>query len=203
MRQLGLKKSDEDDETAINNHIDNINFDLVILTEHFDEGIILLKRKLCWDFEDILYVKLRDSSKKKNGHSYNSKATNQSEKQEGLKTATMHDFYRDWSRADYILYNRMNYTFWQKYNKEPSIDKELLHFKKTRLKVEEFCTNALQHNKKGLRSENLQVVLSTLRNTSHYTLTIEKSKWNNVFTIDIFKCLLLKSGDNIMRDIFK
>ncbi len=203
MRQLGLDKFYQDDEKVINNHIDNLNFDLVILTEYFDEGILLLKRNLCWDLEDILYVKLRDSSKKRNSHPSDVMVNNQTEKQESLKEANLHHFYMEWSWADYILYERMNRTFWQKYKQEPNIDEELLHFKETRLKVEEFCHHALQKNKQGLRNKNQQVVLNTLKKTSNYTLTIAKSRWNNVFRINIFKCLLLKSSDNIMRDVFK
>ena len=204
MRQLGLEKSDQENETAINYHIDNLNFDLVILPEHFDEGMVLLKRKLCWDLEDILYVKLRDMSKKENSHpSEANNVKNQTAKQEDLRVEKLHDFYKNWSRADYILYERMNQIFWQKYEQEAYIDEELLYFKETRLKMEEFCQSALENNKKGLSSKNQQVVLNTLNKNSNHTLTIGKSRWNKEFRMDIFKCFLLKSSDSIMKDIFR
>ncbi|KAK6194600.1 hypothetical protein SNE40_000206 [Patella caerulea] len=31
-------------------------FDMIMVTEYFDESLILLKRKLCWTFQDILYI---------------------------------------------------------------------------------------------------------------------------------------------------
>ncbi len=145
MRQLGLRKADQDNKTAINNHIDNLKFDLVILTEDFDEGIVLLKRKLCWHLENILYVKLRDSSKKRSSH----KALSKIEKQANSMIDYMHNFYKEWSRTDYILYNRMNNTFWQKYNQEANIDEEVVYFKETRMKEGRFCKGALQFYGEG------------------------------------------------------
>ena len=96
----------------------------------------------------------------------------------------------------------MNNTFGHKYNQEPNINEELLYFKETRMKVEQFCKSALQLYGKGLRNSNLDVVLNTLRHGSDYTLRVEKSKWNDVFIIDMFTCLVLKTKDIIMRDIF-
>ena len=30
--------------------------DFVLITEYMDESLVLLKRKWCWDMEDILYL---------------------------------------------------------------------------------------------------------------------------------------------------
>lgn len=32
--------------------------DLVLIMEYFDESLILLKRKLCWELDDMLYFRL-------------------------------------------------------------------------------------------------------------------------------------------------
>ena len=34
-------------------------FPIVSITEHFDESLILMRRKLCWDLKDILYFALK------------------------------------------------------------------------------------------------------------------------------------------------
>ena len=34
-------------------------FQIVSITEHFDESLILMRRKLCWDLKDILYFTLK------------------------------------------------------------------------------------------------------------------------------------------------
>ncbi|KAK6194858.1 hypothetical protein SNE40_000397 [Patella caerulea] len=31
-------------------------FDMIMVTEYFDQSLILLKRKLCWNFQDIIYI---------------------------------------------------------------------------------------------------------------------------------------------------
>ena len=41
-------------------------FDLIMITEYFDESLILLKRLLRWEFQDIVYTKLRSKKKKIN-----------------------------------------------------------------------------------------------------------------------------------------
>ena len=33
-------------------------FDLVLLAERFDESLIVMKNLLCWDLEDITYLKV-------------------------------------------------------------------------------------------------------------------------------------------------
>ena len=34
-------------------------FDLVLLVERFDESLVVMKDLLCWDIEDIMYLKVR------------------------------------------------------------------------------------------------------------------------------------------------
>ena len=34
-------------------------FDLVLLAERFDESLVVMKDLLCWDIEDIMYLKVR------------------------------------------------------------------------------------------------------------------------------------------------
>lgn len=34
---------------------------MVIITEHYDESLIMLRRQLCWDAEDIVYLSLKVS----------------------------------------------------------------------------------------------------------------------------------------------
>ena len=34
-------------------------FKMVLITEHFDESLVLLRRNLCWDLEDIMYTAMK------------------------------------------------------------------------------------------------------------------------------------------------
>ena len=39
----------------------NHDFALVLITEHYDESLIMLRRQLCWEPEDIVYMSLKVS----------------------------------------------------------------------------------------------------------------------------------------------
>ena len=90
MFDFGLDPKYFDDDVRVQQKIQEIDetFDLVIISEHFDNGIILLKRALCWSNEDIVYI------------SHNAA-------QVGLKSNISEVAERrlkDWLRSDYKLY---------------------------------------------------------------------------------------------------
>ncbi len=57
-----LKNKTETD-IFIREKLDKI-FQLVLIKEYLHESLVLLKRKLCWDLEDILYAPLKVSTEK-------------------------------------------------------------------------------------------------------------------------------------------
>ena len=99
---LGLHTSYHDNETAVRNAIQKIDedFALVLITDYYDESLVLLKRELCWDLDDIVYIKLnqrRNGDKVKKTHKKN-----------------LEDAIRRWNWADVLLYQHFNRTFWKK-----------------------------------------------------------------------------------------
>ncbi|KAF7647665.1 hypothetical protein LDENG_00168380 [Lucifuga dentata] len=69
-----------------------------MLTEHFEESLILLKDALCWDMDDLLFFKLntrKESTVSKLSLELRAKAL-------------------EWNRIDWKLYQHFNSTFWQK-----------------------------------------------------------------------------------------
>ncbi|XP_054916158.1 galactose-3-O-sulfotransferase 3 isoform X2 [Poeciliopsis prolifica] len=73
-------------------------FSLVMISEYFDESLILLRHLLSWDLEDILYVKLNmrtESSKKK-------------------LSPGLPEKIRAWNSIDAYLYEYFNASFWLK-----------------------------------------------------------------------------------------
>nr|XP_033813113.1 galactose-3-O-sulfotransferase 3 [Geotrypetes seraphini] len=73
-------------------------FSLVMIAEYFDESLVLLRRLLSWDLEDIVYVKL-------NMRSQESKVN---------ITLGLSDKIRAWNALDAQLYDHFNATFWEK-----------------------------------------------------------------------------------------
>ena len=57
---FGLPKTQFDNVTAVSAKIDEMRslLDLVLVAERFDESMVLLKHELCWDYEDVTYLKL-------------------------------------------------------------------------------------------------------------------------------------------------
>ncbi|XP_063956865.1 galactosylceramide sulfotransferase-like isoform X1 [Lytechinus pictus] len=74
----------------------DVHLDLVLITEHFDESLILLKNLMHWTFKDILYVK-------KNARARTSNITEEQRQQ-----------IREWNSADVSLYSHFNRTLWRK-----------------------------------------------------------------------------------------
>ena len=35
-------------------------FDLVLIADYFDESVVLMKRLLCWELDDVLFVKTNE-----------------------------------------------------------------------------------------------------------------------------------------------
>ena len=53
-----VSNTDEDFIHSRITEMDNI-FELVLLTDYFDESLIMMKHLLCWDWDDIIYVKFK------------------------------------------------------------------------------------------------------------------------------------------------
>ena len=71
----------------------------VMITDYFDESMVLLKEELCWDTEDISYLKSNsrqfggtESVREWLGPEYSQKLL-------------------DWNKADWKLYQHFNQTF--------------------------------------------------------------------------------------------
>lgn len=90
-------------KTAVKEYIEFIDqeFDLVMVADYFDESLILLKRLLRWNNEDIVYIKhnvaLRVRGKLKETFD------------EKLKKQIL-----DWNWADSLLFDHFNRTLWRK-----------------------------------------------------------------------------------------
>lgn len=74
------------------------NFHLILISEYFDESMILLKRALCWSLDDVVSFKLNSRSERTR------------------HTLSPHtaDKIRSWNALDWRLYLHFNATFWQR-----------------------------------------------------------------------------------------
>ena len=121
---MGLEQDDCHNMTLVKSYIDKMDreFDLVMITDYFDESLILLKRLLCWEFEDIVYIKLRVKKK-------------EIEFDEEVKRNIL-----AWNHADAILFDHFNKTFWRKILQAgPTFYEELKTFRRMNQEYQTLC----------------------------------------------------------------
>ncbi|XP_038059561.1 galactosylceramide sulfotransferase-like [Patiria miniata] len=101
---LGLEREDYKNLRAVEAAIDSLSrgMDLVMLNEYFDESLLLLKKLMCWDFQDIVYI---------------SKAVRRPSGNHTSIPAGLRDQILRWNAADLRLYQHFNRTFWTKVQK--------------------------------------------------------------------------------------
>uniref|UniRef100_A0A8C6PH99 Galactose-3-O-sulfotransferase 3 n=1 Tax=Nothobranchius furzeri TaxID=105023 RepID=A0A8C6PH99_NOTFU len=100
-------------------------FSLVMISEYFDESLVLLRHLLSWDLQDILYVKLnmrKESSKKSLSPALSQKI-------------------RAWNTVDAHLYDYFNASLWVKLSELglDSVAKEVKHLRQAQEKLIKRC----------------------------------------------------------------
>lgn len=124
---LGLDFRYFQNVTAVERYFDFLEneFDLIMIMEHFDESLLLLKRLLCWEMKDILYFKLNERQDK--------------QKRKFMSQEVTEDI-KSWNKADFMLYQHFNRTFWKKVKAEgPSFQRELRVFRRKNKALTRSC----------------------------------------------------------------
>ncbi|XP_066454274.1 galactose-3-O-sulfotransferase 2-like [Eleutherodactylus coqui] len=100
-------------------------FNLVLITEYFDESLILLKDALCWSFDDILSFPL-------NNRNATSRKILSEMTQEKIKT---------WNQLDWQLYVYFNKSFWEKVDMfgQDRMQREVQELRRRRIAQSEIC----------------------------------------------------------------
>ena len=127
MFDLGLSLKYYQNRTAVNEYIQFLDkeFDLVMIMDYFDESLVLMKRVLCWEIDDILYVKLNERQ----------------DKEKAIKLSVkVKENIRRWNKADVLLFDYFNATFWRKIKMEgPSFHEDLSAFRQRKQEIKQLC----------------------------------------------------------------
>ncbi|XP_033103065.1 galactosylceramide sulfotransferase-like isoform X2 [Anneissia japonica] len=130
MHDFGLTRTrDKSNEIKVKERIKSLDqdIDLVLISDYFDESMILLKELMCWDYDDIVYLPKVVRNKQR------------------VRELTLDEEQRirSWNKGDVILFDHFNRTFWTRveaFGKE-RMQKELEIFRKRKQIWEEKCTN--------------------------------------------------------------
>lgn len=100
MFDFGYDNTLESNDLRVTRAIQEVSerFQLVLLAEHFEESLILLKDALCWEMEDLLFLKLNVR-----------KGSSVSRLSPALRAKAL-----EWNSADWRLYRHFNDSFWAK-----------------------------------------------------------------------------------------
>ncbi|XP_071946746.1 galactosylceramide sulfotransferase-like [Antedon mediterranea] len=123
-RLLALPKSRYADKSFIQYKLKQLEFefDLVLMNEYFDESLILLRKLLCWQFKDMLYISKKIRNKRT------------------MMSRQLREKIRAWNSADVTLYNYFNQTFWRKVSEYgDSFSADLEHFIELKKETTEKC----------------------------------------------------------------
>ncbi|KAM4694392.1 galactose-3-O-sulfotransferase 2-like [Discoglossus pictus] len=132
-------------------------FNLVMITEYFDESLILLKDALCWSLDDVLSIPL-------NIRNYTGKVPINQETQERIKI---------WNKMDWQLYVYFNNSFWNRVErfgrKQMQIEVEELRRKRAQL-VESCFDNEYLVEEDKLHDKSLKPYQSGIAKILGYNL---------------------------------
>ncbi|XP_066278745.1 galactosylceramide sulfotransferase-like [Branchiostoma lanceolatum] len=124
---LGYPAEGAEDEERARRYISELeaDFTLIMLLEYLDESLLLLRRLMCWELEDIIYVTNNNRS-----YSYKEYVPSKKELTE----------LRQWKAVDYLLYDTFNKSLWQKITAQgPDFFEELHFFKEGKNRVNKYC----------------------------------------------------------------
>ncbi|XP_019616641.1 PREDICTED: galactose-3-O-sulfotransferase 4-like [Branchiostoma belcheri] len=159
-RDLGLNEKDYQNHTAVEDFIQGIDndFTMVMILEYLSESLVLLKRRMCWTFHDILYKYDRRSSRKQR-YTRNTPIT-----------VNMKDRFYKRNHADVMLYTHFKNSLQRQIEKKGAdFLQEVQYFKRVNKDVSRFC-----HSRKRKRKSRKMVV--------------PKSKWNEAFSVGSSFC---------------
>ena len=132
--ELGLDYRFYQNITAIKEYIAFLEreFDLVMISDYFDESVVLMKRLLCWEYDDILYFKANKRIDKERAVDLSEDA------KQNIKR---------WNKADVLPYQYFNQTFWRKIQLEgEDFYNDLATFRHKKAEMTRLCLTNVTSN---------------------------------------------------------
>ncbi len=204
-------------EAFIKENLDKL-FSFVVVTDYFDESLVMLKRKLCWDLKDIIYIPKNVNRKKKvnvldatiAARIRRGKASNQSKytleysltfKFWAYLTFLLCVYHAQWQFC-FVAWRQCNIpvlqsisvatNFWRSWRNR----REVEFFQKVILKVKTYCEFIF---KSYIVLKDVKAKIQSWFETNKTSLQIPKSQWNKDFVVTQYDCLLIGTQTGIFR----
>ena len=184
--EFGIDMKRLGDEAYVENYLDHLaeRFDLVLITEYLDESLILLKRRMCWEMKDIIYLAQRNAT-------YSGKYSKPEDYGELLET------HKQWTWVDYKLYykflryhNETVLSLGREFQEEVDVFRAILQI------VHQYCNDFQQKVWDKERYED-----NTIAKLSLEVITVQQSQFNKAFSVSGVDCLKMRFSHTTMRHI--
>lgn len=180
--EFGFNLTKTANDTYVEEHLSELEkvFDVVLITEHYDESLLLLRENMCWTYKDIVYLQLRKQA-------YKEKTINFKE-----EYGKLFDNHKNWAPLDYAIYNRfLNRHRNTVADKGQKFQEEVQYFQLLQKEVSNFCFPIYNKTKTRSASPNL---------FGEY-MTIKKSKYHSTFTVEAKDCLSMALHESFFGNI--
>jgi hypothetical protein len=175
---FGLDRRLMDNATAVKNYINYLNrtFHLVMVSERYDESMVLLKRRMNWGLRDIFYVK-SNVFHPETLSAQQKRVTNSTDPKDSSLISDYHrETHRKFNAADYALYEHFSQLFDSKVRAEgKDFQEEVAAFQALRRRVEQYC-NGPTHTKVK-------------------DLVLEPGPWNKKIVVRDWDCQLMTMSE--------
>ena len=153
-------------------------FDPILITEYMDESLILLRRKLCWDMRDIIYIRQRVRN-----YAHKSAVT----------PWPVVQYYMSVLKSDYELYDYFLKVLFREMEMDAHIFwQEVFTFKTILSQVDSFCSNIYTLMFRSNRS--IYDVIS-----ARSAITLHPEPFGTAFNITGYDCALMKLVKNVFK----
>ena len=182
---LGYTQIDDNNVSAIHRYLDYIDkkLNFVIISEHYDDGLVYMKNLFNWDLEDIVYY--RHLSRQ-----HHKLVRNESIVQE------LRQLHRKHATADYIFYEYFKgKTGKVLASQPPSFWDQVAHFKAVSQRVNNFCDSLCEYVPTDLLKRTMAEQIEFSRTLFHKEyMTIEETVHSKAFNVTFAYCVLMKMG---------
>ena len=155
-------------------------FDPILIMEYMDESLILLRRKLCWDMSDIIYIPQRV---RKYAH------------KSALTPWPVAKRYMAVLKSDYQLYDYFLRALFREMEMDANIFwQEVLTFKTILSQVNSFCSNIYT-----LMFRNKRSIVDVISTRS--AITLHPEPFGRTFNLTGFDCALMKIRETAFKSM--
>ena len=184
-RQLGFSGDIQSpDDPRFKDHFEKIKLQFVVgLTEYYTLSVLLLRRKLCMEWKDLIFIPVRKTPYRKEIPM--------------VRNEELSNDFCKLSPLDCYIYDHFNRSFWEQVNSwGKDLTKELEAFDFTLKRVSKYCSS-------------IHAVIKATRSKGHFkviwrrkNLMIAKTAWGSAFEVSPKMCAAMRLRERALGSYF-